>query len=185
MKEQPDSGHSIDNAELLSFSIDQAMSTVGAIAIGVLIVLLVALLSAAFTKNASGGNFIDHVTEQRATMLLSQPYYIAPVLCGLVLGALSGRFFRTRWAGWVWFFPLIVLLWNLLTWKGAGAPTTALYWKDVWMNYFGEDCGGSECMYEVFVTMPFYTSVAYSVGWAAVRLLRSGDVTENYAMTHR
>ena len=33
-------------------------------------------------------------------MLLNQPYYIAPVLCGLVLGTLSRRLFRPRWAGW-------------------------------------------------------------------------------------
>ena len=148
-----------------SFVLQQILSTAGAMLIGVLIVIFLALLSAALTRNTSGGSFIDHITEQRASVLLNQPYYIAPVLCALVLGMLGRRSSRSRWAAWVWILPTAILVWNLLTWKGVGPPITAVYWRDVWANYFGSDCGGSECLYEVFVTIPFYTSVAYTFGW--------------------
>jgi hypothetical protein len=171
----------INNAELVIFFAHQLMSTVGATVISVLIVLLFALFGASLKKNTSGGNFIDHITQQRVSMLLNQPYYVAPVLCALALGALSRRFVRPRWAAWVWVLPMIILLWNLLTWKGAGPPTTAVYWADVWADYFGSDCGGSECMYEVFVTVPFYTSAAYSLGAVAVCLLRNRDVAEHHS----
>jgi hypothetical protein len=40
----------------------------------------------------------------------------------------------------------------MLTWRTGGFRP---YWKDVWNNYFGLDCGGSECAYEFFVTVPF------------------------------
>jgi hypothetical protein len=181
MEQKPHPRHWINKAELLFFFAHQLMSTIGAIVLGVLFVLLIALLSASLTRNTSGGNFIDHITQQPASTLLNQPYYVAPVLCGLALGALSRYFVRPRWAAWVWVLPMIILLWNLLTWKGAGPPTTAVYWEDVWGNYFGSDCGGSECMYEVFVTVPFYTSVAYSLGAITVCLLRNRNVTEHHA----
>jgi hypothetical protein len=34
----------------------------------------------------------------------------------------------------------------------------------VWNNFFGSDCGSSECLTEYRVTAPFYTSIAYSFG---------------------
>jgi hypothetical protein len=152
--------------------VQQIMSTPGAMLMGVLIVLPLALPGARPTKNTSGGNFIDHMIEQRISILLDQPYYAAPVLCALVLGVLSRRFSRSCWAGCVWILPLAILVWNLLTWEGAGPPTTAVYWSDVRANYFGADCGSSECLYELLVTMPFYTAVAYTLGWAVTGFLQ-------------
>jgi hypothetical protein len=75
-----------------------------------------------------------------------------------------------------------VLSWNLLTWEGPpGSTRTAVYWVNVWSNYFGSDCDGSECMYEFFVgPIPFYTSVAYSLGPVAARLVRSRNHAENH-----
>jgi hypothetical protein len=37
-------------------------------------------------------------------------------------------------------------------------------YDSTWDTYFGKGCGGSECLYELFLTAPFYTSVAYSIG---------------------
>jgi hypothetical protein len=158
-----------------NFLINQIISTLGAIVVGVLGVLVVAFISAAFTKNTSGGNFIDHVAEQHAFIFVDQPYHAAPVLCGFTLGALSRRFPRSRGAAWVWIAPLIVLMWNLMTWEGAGPPTSSAHWAGVWANYFGAGCAGSECVYELFVTLPFYTSVAYTLGWLARGLLTRKD----------
>lgn len=151
------------------FLIHQLVSTLGAIVVGVLGVLIVAFITAALTKNTSGGDFADHMAEQRVSIFLDQPYHAAPVLCGLILGALSRRFSRSRGAAWVWIAPLIILLWNVMAWEGAGPPTSSAYWAGIWANFFGAGCAGSECVYELFVTLPFYTSVAYTLGWLAAK----------------
>jgi hypothetical protein len=164
--------HWIRNAPLPSFVIQLIASTIGATIVATLILLLPALVIAAVTKNTSGGNFADHVVDQHFLRAGGEPYFLAPILAGFVLGALSHRFFGTRSAAWVWALPSAILLWNILTWKNGGYSP---YWRDVWNNYFGADCGGSECMYELFVTAPFYTSVAYSLGWIVRNLAKRGQ----------
>jgi len=32
-------------------------------------------------------------------------------------------------------------------------------------NFFFARCGATECLYELFITAPFYTSAAYTLGW--------------------
>jgi hypothetical protein len=162
MGTQPVETHWIRNAALPSFVIQLIASTVGAMIMATIALFLPALVIAAFTENTSGGNFFDHVVDQRLLHAGDEPYFLAPILAGFVLGGLSHRFFGTRAAAWVWVPPAVVLLWNIFTWKNGGYRP---YWPDVWHNYFGSDCGGSECLYELFVTAPFYTSVAYSLGW--------------------
>jgi hypothetical protein len=33
-----------------------------------------------------------------------------------------------------------------------------------WDTYFGSRCGGSECLYQFFLTIPLYAALAYSIG---------------------
>jgi hypothetical protein len=37
-------------------------------------------------------------------------------------------------------------------------------YDSTWDTYFGKNCTGSECLYELFLTMPFYAGIGYSVG---------------------
>jgi len=157
---------------LPAFFVHLTASTLGAAIVGFIAAFLLACLTAAFTKNTSGGNWVDHVTDQRIFNAAGEPYFLFPVLGGIALGALSYRYSRSSSAAWVWVLPTIVLIWNVLTWKNGRDP----YWPDVWNNYFGSHCGGSECLYELFVTMPFYTSLAYAVGWIGRRILKSNTI---------
>ena len=102
-------------------------------------------------------------------MLVDNPYFLGPIVVAFVLGIFSNRVWKTNSAAWVWLLPTVILIWNLMAWKSY---TSRSNWADAWANYFGSDCGDSECLYAVFVTAPFYTSVAYSLGWIAMRVWR-------------
>ena len=151
----------ITDAAAPNFVIQLVFSTIGAILAAAIAVSLGALITATITHNASGGNFIDHIGEQRIFVVLNQPYFLAPIIAGFLFGTLSHRIFRSDVARWVWVVPLAGLIAGMATWKTGGFRP---YWRDVWDNYFGRDCGSSECAYEWLITLPFYTSVAYALG---------------------
>jgi hypothetical protein len=155
----------MSSSALTNFVLQQIISTVGVVLLTTVVALIPAILIAAFTKNTSGGNFGDHVVGQPLFKVATNDSCpLVSVLTGFILGTLSRRFFRTWSAAWVWVLPLCVLLWGISTWQTGGYGS---YWHDVWDNYFGSNCGSSECLYEFFVTVPFYTSLAYSLGWLA------------------
>ena len=154
----------------VSFLIQLVIATGGAIVLGTLAALIPSALFAAITKNSSGGNFIDHMIEQRFFVWADKSDLVI-VASAFVLGIFACRVFRSSSSAFVWVPATLILLWNLLTWEGAGALTMRSYWIDVWNNYFA-DCGSSECFYKLFVTVPFYTSSAYSLGWLSTKFLR-------------
>jgi hypothetical protein len=156
------------DATLPAFLIQQLISTVGAMVAGVLAALIPAALIAMATKNTSGGNWADHLAQQRILNAVEGPYFVFPILASCVFGALSRHYSRSIAARWVWVFPAIILIWNVFTWRNGGYRP---YWPDVWNNYFGSHCGSSECIYELFVTAPFYTSLAYTFGWTMRRAI--------------
>jgi hypothetical protein len=98
------------------------------------------------------------------------PYFAVPA----VIAAAGAYFFyrRTRRQPniWVWVLPTIILIWNLFTWDRYSGQ---IYWKDVWDNFFGFDCGSSECLYELTVTGPCYCAVAYSLVAIILRVKNS------------
>jgi hypothetical protein len=149
---------------LPSFLVQQLASTAGAMLFGTITGAIPPVLISAVTKNTSGGNWADHLADQPILRAVGEPYFALPVLTGFFLGVLSSRFFRSSSAAWVWVLPTIILVWNLLSWHNGGYRP---YWPDVWNNYFGSNCGSSECLYELFITAPFYTSFAYTLGWIA------------------
>jgi hypothetical protein len=153
---------------LPSFLIQQLASTAGAMLFGALAGIIPPVLISAVTKNTSGGNWADHVAGQSILRAVGEPYFALPVVAAFFLGVLSSRFFRSSSAAWVWLLPTIILVWNLFSWHNGGYRS---YWPDVWNNYFGSSCGSSECLYELFVTAPFYTSFAYTLGWIVQRSL--------------
>ena len=162
--------HRIKPPAVVAYLLQLVIATAGAMFVGTLVTLIVAATLAALTKNASAGNFIDHVIDQPFFRWADKSAFVM-VLCGFGLGSAARRFFAHRSAALVWIPPAIVLLLNLFTWTGYGPPTTTRYWMEAWSNYFA-DCGSSECLYWFLVTLPFYTSVAYSLGWFSGRLFR-------------
>jgi hypothetical protein len=155
---------------IASFMLQQVISTAGAMLLGVLATMILATLTAVFAKGSHPGDFLDLVVDQYIVKGVDQPYYPMLILAGFTLGSLNLLFFRTRTAVWVWVLPLCILLWNIFTWETGGH---AGYWQDVWANYFSSNCGSSECLYELFVTVPFYVSSAYSIGWLVTGLVAS------------
>jgi len=161
---------SMSKRAFVDFLLQQVVSTIGAMFIGLLLMVGIAALFALFTKNASGGNFVDHLIDQPFFRWADRSDAIL-IFSGFVLGAAASFWSRLRVAGFVWAIPAIVLVCNLVTWRGAGSLSSWAYWITVWDNYFG-DCGNSECFYKIFVTVPFYCSVAYSLGWLCTTLFR-------------
>jgi hypothetical protein len=150
------------DATLPSFLIQQLVSTAGAMLVGLLAGIVPAVVVAAATGKTSGGNWADHIVDNGVLRAAEEPYFVFPILAAFGFGVLSHRYSLSRSALWVWVFPAVILLWNVFTWRNGGFRP---YWPDVWNNYFGSDCGSSECAYEFFVTAPFYTSLAYTLGW--------------------
>ncbi len=83
---------------------------------------------------------------------------------------------RGRGAIWIWIVGLIFLLAGVReVWSGWNPAwsTHKTVWQDVAAELFGRgsDCSGSECLYELFSTMPFAVSLSYSVGALIRRLV--------------
>jgi hypothetical protein len=164
MPEHVNARHWTD-AAIPSFLIQLVISTIGAILIGVLVVLIVALLIADVRSNPFQGSLMERAVDQPIFRIgADNPYFTGPVVVSFLFGAFSRRFFRTRSALWVWVLPTLVLLVDILTWQSHSSRSR---WADVWANYFGSSCGDTECLGELLVTAPFYTSVAYTLGWIA------------------
>jgi ABC-type nitrate/sulfonate/bicarbonate transport system permease component len=149
---------------LPSFLIQTIIATAGAMVTGTVLSFIVSAAFAILAANASSGNFVDRVVDQSFFRWADRTNLVI-ILSALGFGVFARRT-RSRVAGFVWILPAVILVWNLLTWRGAGALTAVPYWEAVWNNYFA-DCGSSECLYKLFVTVPFYTSAAYSLAWAA------------------
>jgi hypothetical protein len=151
----------------LGFVLHQFIATVGALLLGTVVVFLLAALVAVFTRTPSEG-LLERVTEPPLFKLgADNPYFVGPILMAFVLGWTSRRYLDSRAAAWVWVLPALALVWNLMTWKSY-SPLG--HWADVEANFFTTNCGDSDCLYELFVTAPFYTSIAYSLGRLATTL---------------
>jgi hypothetical protein len=102
-------------------------------------------------------------------ILTENPFYPVQIVVGLCFGFLLGRRFQHRSMFWVWIFPLVILAY-------AFAATPALSpWASVLTRpesvqarlsyYFGWGCKPRDrCLDQLVITMPFYVSVAYSLG---------------------
>ena len=110
--------------------------------------------------------------------ILSHSYYdthleaFGPAIAftGLILGFFfSVRFQNGRGASLAWIFGLL--------WLAVGVYDAASSWKPMWsiqksswdyamVQLFGRTsaCSSSECLRQVFFTMPFSASVTYSIG---------------------
>jgi hypothetical protein len=91
--------------------------------------------------------------------LTGEPFWVPEIVAGLVLGWLVYETVPSKFAFAAWAAPGCLLLWSAWSWQRR----MALY-DSTWDTYFGKDCGGSECLYQLFLTAPFYSSIFYSIG---------------------
>lgn len=94
----------------------------------------------------------------------------AVAVTALILGfAFGGIISKGQGASLAWIFGLLWLGIGILDvrkgWNPAWSPEPSA-WAHVKANLFGKTsaCGDSECLNELFVTMPFTASVMYSLG---------------------
>jgi hypothetical protein len=110
------------------------------------------------------------------------PYFPVQIIFALILGWLLGRALRHRSIVWVWVLPMAILCYSLVTARVL-IPTSVFARPGVFhsrfSHYFGWGCQpAAHCLDQLLITMPFYSSLAYSVGAIlARRLARSGHAT--------
>lgn len=95
--------------------------------------------------------------------LFGEPFFPLRILLALWLGWHLNNRFGHRFARWVWILPAIYLAYTIATWTGH-LYSTLSYWEDVRNELFGSGNSSTERVYQFSVTLPFYTSVAYSIG---------------------
>jgi hypothetical protein len=101
------------------------------------------------------------------------PYFPVQIIFALILGWLLGRALRHRSMVWVWVLPMAILCYSLVTARVL-IPTSVFARPGVFQSrfshYFGWGCQPSaRCFDQLLITMPFYSSLAYSMGAALAR----------------
>ena len=91
---------------------------------------------------------------------LKNSSFLAPTLCftGFALGLLMNKLMRELYGVLTWLVPFLILLFNFFLWQVEGMNR----YDSFWQTYFGEDCGSTECLYQLSTTLPLYTALAYS-----------------------
>ena len=107
-------------------------------------------------------------------VLTRNPFYPVEISAGLYFGWLLGRKFQHRSMLWIWVLPLAVLCYCL-----AATPPLVSPWSSIFVRpstvqarlsfYFGWGSLRAGCIDQLLITMPFYTSVAYSLGALVAR----------------
>ena len=91
--------------------------------------------------------------------VMNEPVFPLLILLAFVVGRYCYQRIPSRLAFAIWIVPGIFLLCSAWSWH-----KTMSRYDSVWTTYFGSGCGGSECLYELFFTAPFYSAIAYSLG---------------------
>ena len=154
----------------LDFLVQLFSATVGSIAIGGTVGFLLSLPIGFFSFQS--GSIVDLAVESGFFRhFVDGPYFLTSILAAIFLGAWSFHFApKSPSASWVWVVPALLLLQHLRPWSFR-SQDLSIAWNDL----FGPNCGNTECLMELFVTAPFFTSIAYSVGRVVQkRRLRSG-----------
>jgi hypothetical protein len=103
-------------------------------------------------------------------LLTETPFYPIQIGAGLCLGWILSRRFHHRVMLWIWVLPLLILCYAVIavptltpsvTFNSVFIPSSASRLS----HYFGWGCRPEHrCLDQLVITMPFYVSVAYSLG---------------------
>src|SRR3989442_15412434 len=155
----------------LTFSLHQFIGMYGIPYTAPLVFSLAFKFLLLFGRSYSQRTFYSIVSEK--------PYFPVQIISALILGWLLGRTLRHRSTVWVWVLPLAILGYSLVTARVL-IPTSVFASPGVFQSrfshYFGSGCQpAAHCLDQLLITMPFYSSLAYSVGaFLARRLMQSG-----------
>ena len=94
-----------------------------------------------------------------------EPVWAPEIIAGFLIGWLAYKRVPSVFAFVSWIVPGVILFWNVMSWQ-----RTMSQYDPTWSTFFGTDCGGSECMYELFLAAPFYTAIGYAVGAASAHI---------------
>jgi hypothetical protein len=100
------------------------------------------------------------------------PYFPVQIIFAVILGWLLGRVFRLRSMVWLWVLPLAILCYSVATrvLNPATVLTSSVVGQSWFSHYFGWGCRPADhCLDQLVVTLPFYSSLAYSTGVALSR----------------
>jgi hypothetical protein len=103
---------------------------------------------------------------QKSTFIGSKveaPFWVPEIICGAAAGWLVRKRFSVLNSGYGILIPLLLLLWNILTEGLRMRSYTPLI--DI---YFSTHSGDTEGLYELFLTAPLYTAIAYCLGALAL-----------------
>ena len=96
----------------------------------------------------------------RLFSLARGPYYLFPLLLALVAGYVSNSRFQGNHLYWVWVLPAFYLALNLILWKNSSV-LVGNTWQAAINHFFA---GEPPYFPEQGITVPLYTSAAYSTG---------------------
>jgi len=88
-----------------------------------------------------------------------EPVWAPEIAAGLLIGWVAYKRFPSRFAFLSFAVPAMILVWSAVSWQ-----RTMSQYDSTWDTFFGTGCGGSECLYQLLITAPFYGAVAYSAG---------------------
>ena len=102
-------------------------------------------------------------------VLTENPFYPVQIVVGLCFGWMLGRRFNHRSMFWIWILPLAILIYAFAATPTLSPRTSILALPNTVQSrlsyYFGWGCQPrARCLDQLLITMPFYTSVAYSLG---------------------
>jgi len=107
------------------------------------------------------------------SIVSESPYFPVQINFAFILGWLLGRVLRHRSMVWVWVLPLAILCYSVAT-ASVLNPTSVFAspgaGQSRFSHYFGWGCRpANHCLDQLLITMPFYSSLAYSLGAALAR----------------
>lgn len=89
--------------------------------------------------------------------LTETPFFPVQILVALVLATVLQRILRHRTMEWVWVLPLLVL--------GVSFVVSPFPFSTRLNRYFGSGCRPElRCFIQLAITLPLYSSIAYSLG---------------------
>jgi hypothetical protein len=103
------------------------------------------------------------------------PYFPVQVLFGLILGWLIGSSLQHKSMLWVWVLPLTVLTYSFLSLPMSVLEATSFLSRmsAKFSHFFGWGCRPVQhCLDQVLFTLPFYSSLGYSLGALLARAIR-------------
>ena len=106
------------------------------------------------------------------SMVSESPYFPIQITFAVILGWLLGRVLRDRSMVWIWVLPLAILCYSVATRVliPASVFTSPGVGQSWFSHYFGWGCRPADhCLDQLVITMPFYSSLAYSLGAALAR----------------